>query len=83
MHLHRDLGITQKSAWFMAMWIRACWEQGRTLFNGPVEIDEAFFGGLEKNKHASKRLGSDWRTGKTVISAYMEVCYGTFRQDTA
>ena len=43
----------------MAMWIRACWEQGRTLFDGPVEIDEAFFGGLEENKHASERLGSD------------------------
>ena len=67
----------------MAMWIRACWEQGRTLFDGPVEIDEAFFGGLEKNKHASERPGSDWRTGKTIITAYMEVCYGTLRQATA
>ena len=69
MHLHRDLGITQKSAWFMAMRIRACWEQGRSLYDGPVEVDEAFFGGREKNKHASKRLGPEWRTGKTAVAA--------------
>lgn len=69
MHLHRDLGITQKSAWFMAMRIRACWEQGRSLFDGPVEVDEAFFGGKEANKHASKRLGSDWRSDKTAVAA--------------
>ena len=67
MHLHRDLGISQKSAWFMGHRIRKAWEQGRERYEGPVEFDEAFFGGREKNKHWDKRLHEDWRSGKTPV----------------
>ena len=56
MRLHRDLGISQKSAWHMAHRIRTTWEQGRSMFEGPVEIDELYVGGLEKYKHASKKM---------------------------
>ena len=57
MKLHRDLGITQKSAWFMEHRIRETWnEESRAMFTGPVEADETYIGGKEGNKHSSKKL---------------------------
>ena len=55
MKLHRDLGITQKSAWHLAHRIRETWENNGGFFNGPTEVDESYIGGLEKNKPTSKR----------------------------
>ena len=56
MKLHRDLGITQKSAWHLAHRIRQAWgENGDAPLGGPVEVDETYVGGLAKNKHASER----------------------------
>ena len=56
MKLHRDLGITQKSAWHMAHRIRESWDVVTEKFAGPVEADETYIGGKEGNKHASKKL---------------------------
>jgi len=56
MKLHRDLKITQKSAYFMAQRLREAWMDFGGKMSGPVEVDEAYFGGLEQNKHASKKL---------------------------
>ena len=68
MKLHRDLGITQKSAWHMAHRIREAWTTETSKFTGPVEVDETYIGGKERNKHKSKKLNAGRGTvGKTAV----------------
>ena len=55
MKLHRDLGVTQKTAWFMMQRIREAFTAHGSRFSGPVEVDEAYFGGLRKNMSNAKR----------------------------
>ena len=68
MKLHRDLGITQKSAWHMAHRIREAWDVTAERFSGPVEADETYIGGKETDKHTSKKLNAGRGTvGKTAV----------------
>ena len=68
MKLHRELGISQKSAWHLAHRIRKAWETEKGLFTGPVEVDETYIGGKETNKHASKKLNAGrGAVGKTPV----------------
>ena len=68
MKLHRDLGVSQKTAWHLAHRIRETWRGNReTPFAGPVEADESFFGGRERNKHTERKLHDRHREGKTAV----------------
>lgn len=53
--LHRELGISQKAAWFMLHRIRYACDIEVGPFNGPVEADETYMGGKVKNMSLSKR----------------------------
>ena len=69
MKLHRDLGITQKSAWFMLHRIRQAYEVAAPMLDCPVDIDETFVGGKEQNKHDSRKLKAGrGPVGKAVVA---------------
>lgn len=69
MKLRRELGVTQKTAWFMLQRLRDSMKGFSPKFEGPVEADETFMGGLEKNKHSKKKLRRGrGGTGKTPVA---------------
>lgn len=55
MKQHRDLKVTQKTAWHLAHRIREAWGRGDGLLAGPVEADESYLGGKRENMSLKRR----------------------------
>ena len=74
--IHRAIGVTQKSAWFMLHRIRLAMENGSIVkLSGDVEVDETFIGGKAKNMHKSKReklIKGRGSVGKTAVFGALE-----------
>ncbi len=74
--IHRALGITQKSAWFLDHRIRLALTMGTfNKLSGQIEADETFIGGKARNMHASKRAERITGTGgkdKTAVMGILE-----------
>lgn len=71
--LARSLGITQKSAWFVAHRVREAIQRGGGVvrMDGVVEVDESFIGGKARNMHKDKREKNITGTGGVNKTAVM------------
>ena len=57
MELHREIGVTQKTAWFMLQRLRFCsGSENQSVLDNEIEMDETFIGGKNKNRHANKKI---------------------------
>jgi transposase-like protein len=76
--IHRAIGVTQKSAWFMLHRIRLAMQNGSIMKLGgsgsPVQVDETFIGGKARNMHESKRARMDKMSfgNKTIVAGMLE-----------
>jgi transposase-like protein len=72
--LARDLGVTQKTAWFIGHRIRLAMEADESgPFSGEVEADETFMGGKEKFKHRDRKRPQPWGPlGKVAVMGLLE-----------
>jgi transposase-like protein len=63
--IHRAIGVTQKSAWFLLHRIRLAMQAGSfEKLSGVVEVDETYIGGRAFNMHSKKREALKWRFGQ-------------------
>lgn len=72
--IHRALGVTQKTGWFMLQRIRLALQNGSIVkFKGTVEADETYIGGKARNMHHGKRKAAGTGgAGKTAVQGLLE-----------
>src|SRR2546423_5470648 len=71
--LHRALGVTQKTAWFMLQRIRLAMQDGSIeKMKGRVEADETYIGGAARFMHKNRRTGKTGMVGKTAVLGLLE-----------
>jgi transposase-like protein len=76
--LHRALGVTQKTAWFMLHRIRLAMQDELTggSLSGEVEVDETYIGGKARNMHKSRKrrmqITMGQKCGKTIVMGMLE-----------
>jgi transposase-like protein len=71
--IHRSLGVTQKTAWFLLHRIRLAMQDGFTgKMSGRVEADETYIGAKARFMHKSKRTGKTGMFGKTAVLGLLE-----------
>ncbi len=74
--IHRSIGVTQKTAWFMLQRIRLAMQQGSfEKLSGEVEADETFIGGKARNMHKKKReekIAGRGSSGKVAVMGLLE-----------
>lgn len=56
LQLSKELKVSHAAAWFMLHRIREAWEYVEERYAGPIEVDETYMGGKERNKHSDKKL---------------------------
>jgi transposase-like protein len=74
--IHRSIGVTQKSAWFMLQRVRLALqgEEGGKLA-GEIEVDETFIGGKSRNMHKSvrsRRIHGTGGSGKVAVMGLLD-----------
>lgn len=73
LQLSKQIGITQKSAWFLLGRLREACGGNLEMLRGIVEIDELFVGAKERFKHKNKKLGlRSGSAGKAVVLGMRE-----------
>lgn len=72
--IHRALGVTQKTAWFMSHRIRLALQRGsfQKKLSGHVEADETYIGGKARFMHSTKRVQTRGIAGKDVVMGLLE-----------